>query len=319
MIDQTPTAKAEAIFNIGAVTRVTGIPVATLHAWERRYGYPRSSARTLGGHRLYSEKDINLLRCIKARIEEGISARQAVTAVHKMDSEGCLPPVHAFEESRSAIPSPASPVLHAQLTETLFRNDLARADQLVGEMLAIYSPEVITLDVIGPVLNAIGEAWEQGRITVATEHLATNYLRQRLLMWMVTGPRPRETSPIILACAPGEWHEGSLLMLGTLLRRQGWPVAYLGQNVPFHDLAAFTDEIQPVAVVLVAMCEEPARALAEWPKWIRQESRSPIIAFGGRAFVVWPELQGMVPGIYLGATLQGGLRNLVSLLVKEEK
>jgi methanogenic corrinoid protein MtbC1 len=209
--------------------------------------------------------------------------------------------------------------LHAQLTETLFRNDLARADQLVGEMLAIYSPEVITLDVIGPALNAIGEAWEQGRITVATEHLATNYLRQRLLMWMVTGPAPRPGNPIVLACAPGEWHEGSLLMLGVLLRRQGWPVAYLGQNVPIQDLASFSDEIHPVAVVLVAMCEEPARALAEWPNWIRQESGSPIIAFGGRAFVVWPELQGTVPGIYLGATLQDGLRNLVLLLVKEEK
>ena len=42
-------------------------------------------------------------------------------------------------------------------------------------------------------------------------------------------------------------------MLGVLLRRQGWPVAYLGQNVPFADLAAFVEQVQPGAVVLVAM------------------------------------------------------------------
>ena len=35
MNDQAPTATVEAIFNIGAVTRMTGIPITTLHAWER--------------------------------------------------------------------------------------------------------------------------------------------------------------------------------------------------------------------------------------------------------------------------------------------
>jgi hypothetical protein len=192
------------------------------------------------------------------------------------------------------------------------------ADQIMGEMLAFHSPEDLILNVIGPTLNTIGEAWEQGHITVATEHLASNYLRHRLLMWMVTGPSPKPGNPIVLACAPGEWHEGSLLMLGVFLRRQGWPVAYLGQNVPFHDLAIFIDNIHPRAVVLVAMRKEPAQALAEWPQWIKQVSGNPVITFGGRAFVVQPKLQGMVPGIYLGASIQDGMTNLVSLILQAE-
>jgi DNA-binding transcriptional MerR regulator len=314
MNNQTPTAMAEAIFNIGAVTRMTGIPVTTLHAWERRYGFLHSSARTLGGHRLYSEKDINLLRCVKAQIEQGITARQAVTAVRKMDLEGRLPPGHPIEAPRTVDRLPASPARGEQLAEALFQHDLARADQMMGEMLAFYSPEEITLNVIGPVLAELGDAWAEGRITVSDEHLASNYLRQRLLMWMVTGPRPREASPIVLACAPGEWHEGSLLMLGVLLRRQGWPVAYLGQNVPFADLAAFVEQIQPGAVVLVAMRDESARLLANWPKWIKQTAGRPLVAFGGRAFVVQPELKDLVPGIYLGDTILEGLTRLEEML-----
>jgi DNA-binding transcriptional MerR regulator len=307
---------AEAIFNIGAVTRMTGIPVTTLHAWERRYGFPHSSARTLGGHRLYSEKDVTLLRCVKAQIEQGINAHLAVTAVQKMDLEGRLPAEHPVEAPRSADPSPASPASREQLAEALFQHDLARADRMMGEMLAFTSPEEITLNVIGPLLAGLGDAWAEGRITVPDEHLASNYLRHRLLMWMVTGPRPRETSPIVLACAPGEWHEGSLLMLGVLLRRQGWPAAYLGQNVPFVDLAAFVRQVQAGAVVLVGMREEPARLLADWPKWIKQTAGKPLVTFGGRGFVVQPELQGLVPGIYLGNSVQEGMEKLEGLLGK---
>ena len=317
MSDQAPITSPEAIFNIGAVARMTGIPIASLHAWERRYGFPHSSGRTPGGHRLYSEKDVTLLRCVKAQIEQGITARLAVTAVQKMDLEGRLTPVHPVETLRSAsllFPSPAG---HAQLAEALFQHDLRRADQLMGEMLAFFSPEEITLNVIGPVLAELGEAWAEGRITVSDEHLASNYLRQRLLMWLVTGPPPRETRPIVLACAPGEWHEGSLLMLGVLLRRQGWPVAYLGQNVPFADLAVFVEQVEPRLLVLVGMLEASARSLAEWPIWIKPSAVQPLVAYGGRAFVLWPELKKQVPGIYLGDSIQEGVARLEELLRKE--
>ncbi len=75
------------------------------------------------------------------------------------------------------------------MSQALVRNQLSRADQILGEMLAFYTPEELTLNVIGPILNEIGEGWEEGHISVATEHLVSNYLRQRLLMWMVSGPR----------------------------------------------------------------------------------------------------------------------------------
>jgi MerR family transcriptional regulator, light-induced transcriptional regulator len=316
------------LYNIGVVTRLTGIAIATLHAWERRYGFP-DAARTAGKHRLYSEMDIARLRWIKSQVEAGMAISRAVIAVRSLEANGrFFLPLEPETVSISISQRPigergpdksASPSLRDLLFEALIHHDLSRADQLMGDMLAFTSPENLTLDVIGPTMNAIGEAWEQEQITVATEHLATNYLRHRLLMWMVTGSSPMPGSPIVLACAPGEWHEGSLLMIGVLLRRKGWPVAYLGQNVPFHDLAGYANEIHPRAVVLVAMCEKPAQELVGWPKWINQQAGRPIITFGGRAFVVQPELQGLVPGIYLGSTILEGSRNLDSILqqVKE--
>ena len=315
------------LYNIGVITRVTGVPIASLHAWERRYGFP-VAARTKGGHRLYSEKDIARLRWVKSQVDSGLTVSRAVIAVCALEAGGSLflpfepvtgSKVHSGRSGAGIRPGTSvSTSLRDSLFNALTLHDLPRADQLMGEMLAFYSPEDLTLNIIGPALNAIGEAWEQGHILIATEHLASNYLRHRLLMWMVTGPTPRPGHPIVLACAPGEWHEGSLLMLGVLLRLQGWPVAYLGQNVPFHDLSKFIVSIQPRAVVLVAMSEEPAQALAAWPHWINQVEGKPVIVFGGRAFVVKPELQGLVPGIFLGTAIPDGLRNLVSILQRSE-
>jgi len=315
MNTQRPEVNEEALFNIGAVTRMTGIPIATLHAWERRYGFPHSSARTQGGHRLYSEKDVTLLRCVKEQIDQGITASQAVMAVHRMDLEGRLPASHTGTPQPGASLS-SSPASYDQLAEALFQHDLSWADQLMGEMLAFHSPEQIILEGIEPVLVKLGEAWAEGRITVADEHLASNYLRQRLLMWLVTGPPPKQMQPIVLACAPGELHEGSLLMLGVLLRRRGWPVTYLGQDVPFHDLAALVEQIQPCALVLVGMMEEPARRLIDWPDWIKPAPHGPLVTFAGRAFVLHPELQQQVQGLYLGDTIEAGLARLEDSLAR---
>jgi methanogenic corrinoid protein MtbC1 len=166
------------------------------------------------------------------------------------------------------------------------------------------------------VLAGLSDAWASGRISVTEEHLASNYLRQRLLMWLVTGPPARQTNPIVLACAPGEWHEGSLLKLGVLLRRRGWPVAYLGQDVAFADLAVFVEQIHPGALVLVSMCAESAQTLIGCPQWIKQIAGRPLVTFARRAFVIQPELQKQVQGLYLGDTIQAGLSRLEECLLK---
>jgi hypothetical protein len=84
--------------------------------------------------------------------------------------------------------------------------------------------------VIGPTFHDIGEAWSAGQIDVATEHFATNHLRHHLLLWMRMGPPAYHVNPVVLACAPGELHEGSLLMLAVLLQRLRWPVIYLARD-----------------------------------------------------------------------------------------
>jgi MerR family transcriptional regulator, light-induced transcriptional regulator len=310
----------EPLYNIGAVSRMTGITMATLRAWERRYDFPEAQ-RTLGGHRLYTENDVLRLEWVKGRIEEGMQTGQAIQALRHQEKLYPPPPAEHGEVHRvwpEFFSEGFADAHHysSRLLEALLENDTEHADQLVGEALAAASPDEIIVHLIGPVMSAIGEAWEQGRISVANEHLATNYLRQRLLMWMLSSPMPRPGRPVVLACAPGEWHEGSLLMLGALLRRRGWPVAYLGQAVPLPDLAQLVQSLQPRMVVLVAMIESTAQHLLDWPQHMvfASDRGGPVVAYGGRVFTEQPEWRARMPGVFLGSTLQEGMRNIEKLL-----
>ncbi len=307
------------LYNIGVVTRMTGISMATLRAWERRYDFPEAG-RTSGGHRLYSERDIMRLRWVKGRIEEGMQTAQAIQALIHQEESGVLIVEKGVtltpHETRPDVNKSTSDLYQDQLFNALVQRNLQKADNILGEALAIYSPEDLIYQVIGPAMASIGDAWEHNLISVATEHLATNYLRQRLLMWMVSGPPTLNMQPIILACAPDDWHEGSLLMLGALLRRQRLPVAYLGQAVPLPDLASFVREIKPSLIVIVAMTENSANYLVEWPQHMPEIAAkgTPPLCYGGRIFTKSPEWQMKMPGIFLGSDLRQGMLNIENLL-----
>jgi DNA-binding transcriptional MerR regulator len=331
----------EPLYNIGVVSRMTGISMATLRAWERRYNFPESE-RTAGGHRLYSERDVMRLRWVKARIDEGMQTAQAINALRHQETTGHLiltPGANpsltqsigstsnsegidryavteesrllALEEGHSYLT-----VFRDRLREALLRRDLDAADEALGAALAVSTPEDMILKVISPNIASIGDDWERGAIGVAVEHLATNYLRQRMLNWMLSGPPPRHTRPIVLTCAPDEWHEGSLLVLGALLRRRRWPVAYLGQALPLNELSTFVSDINPDLVVMVAMTEKTAETMAEWPQWLPDayQKNHPIVGYGGRVFMLQPEWRLRIPGIYLGNSFEEGVATIERLL-----
>ena len=309
----------EPLYNIGVVSRMTGVSMATLRAWERRYDFPESE-RTAGGHRLYSERDVMRLHWVKERIEEGMQTAQAINALRHQETTGHLlqvTPDYSVEETqRQSPPADHLQMYQQRLVDALMRRDLMAADMVLGDALASSSPEDMILDVIGPSIAHFGDAWMSGQVSVAIEHMATNYLRQRLLMWMMSGPPPRAKTPIVLACGPNEWHEGSLLILGALLRRQGWPIAYLGQAVPLQELASFARELNPPLLILVAMGESVANELLNWPQYLPEAAQTgrPIVGYGGRIYAMQPEWRMRMPGYYLGSDFREGLSTIERLL-----
>ena len=100
------------------------------------------------------------------------------------------------------------------------------------------------------------------------------------------------------------------------LRRLRWPVLYLGQAMPLSSLAMLIEDLAPSVIVFVAMTQESARALADWPQRLPEVARDqhPIVGFGGLAFNEKPPLRDQVSGMFLGRTLQEGVQNLNRIL-----
>lgn len=307
------------MFNIGVVSKMTNILEATLRVWERRYDFPKST-RTTGGHRLYSQQEVLRLQWVKARIDEGMQVSHAVRALQRAERDGTFTPMlgpsSALVARMGPPESPSLALFHKRLLDALKNHDIGEANLVLSEAQMIYPLEALILDVIGPTLHDVGAEWEHGRLDVATEHLATNHLRNFLLMWMRVGPPAYAINPVVLACAPGELHEGSLLMVGVLLRRLRWPVLYLGQTMPLPNLSSFIEDLAPSILLFVSMMAESAKTLVEWPQWLAKASAQgrPLVCYGGRAYVEDPSFIEKTPGKYLGDTLQEGIQKLDELL-----
>ena len=70
-------SKISADLTIAAVAARTGVTVASLRAWERRYGFPHPR-RLAGGHRRYSEQDVAAIERVLAERQAGRSLDSAV-------------------------------------------------------------------------------------------------------------------------------------------------------------------------------------------------------------------------------------------------
>jgi len=87
------------------------------------------------------------------------------------------------------------------------------------------------------------------------------------------------------------------------LRREGWRVIPLGQNVPVESLVAEIHKLRPNLVCLSATTGESIGALRQVYEAVRDMSEPrPQLVFGGRAFNLHPEWRSDFPGAYLGAS-----------------
>ena len=158
------------------------------------------------------------------------------------------------------------------------------------------------LEVFQPALREIGRLWQENRITVADEHLATAITQAamaRLYDRLFSAARS-DGRLLVAACADLERHEVGLRMICDILEMDGWDTVFLGATVPVEDLVDMVRRRRPDVVALSASIAPHLSRVREAIRAIREEAPEPppVIAVGGRPFLEDPEL-----AVRLGADL----------------
>jgi len=304
-------------YNIKIVCSQTGIRAVTLRAWERRHEV-LIPHRSVNRYRLYSERDVAVLRWVKNRVDSGLPISSAVIELHSLMRTGVFPEAVPTSPSTALVPSGIAPEKYVKrFYQALVTHEEGKAGDIFCEIQSSFGLIAIFQDILTPTLVEIGDAWYRGSIRITTEHFASAFVQGKMLAMYQAYPSRRSAPFIVLGCAPSEQHELGSLMMAVLLRSSGFRVEYLGPDIPLEDLVDYSSYKHPDMIILTASLENSALGLLKMQEKMSKLHPAPVFGFGGAAFITRPELKTRVQGFYLGDSIEQGVSNIRTLLTKE--
>jgi DNA-binding transcriptional MerR regulator/methylmalonyl-CoA mutase cobalamin-binding subunit len=293
------------MFTIKRAAEQVGISAATLRAWERRYAIvaPRRSG---GGYRIYDEADVRALTLMARLVEDGWTPSLAAGEVrHRLqamptEESGAQPsssreasdafadrrPVHRPLDQDGGADTDAGAGSSRRLTEAVIAAaaalDVPKLAAALDEMFALGSYEAVVDRHLLPAMEALGEAWATGRVSVAGEHLASHAVLRRLAAAFEAAAPYGGGPRVLVGLPPGARHEVGLLAFAVGARRRGLLVDYLGSDLPVEDWVGAVTKRHPAAVVLAVPTAADIEAAGGVVTALRASHPGVVVAVGGR-------------------------------------
>lgn len=240
-------------YRINAVAEMTGIPAATLRAWERRYGLP-DPGRTESSYRLYSEHDIAMVRRVRELCDGGMAPSEAARVVLEETANAPTPANTSdpYDQARDAV------------VQAIVAFDPQQAQNAIRHAMALGPATAIFDRVFAPVMQEVGDRWHAGTITVGQEHLATQLLSDATTSMLRLVERDDAEQVAVLACFADETHSFPSDGFALHLAAWGYRVARLGARTPPSAIRQAVERLSPAFVglsVTVAPAAHRAREL----------------------------------------------------------
>lgn len=233
-------------YRIQTVAEMTGIPAATLRAWERRYGIP-SPERSSSSYRLFSDHDVSSIRKLKELCDEGMAPAEAARMVARIQ-EASNTPVDADPYKRAS----------ENILRAVEDFDPTGVERAVRSAMFLGSASTVYQRVIGPTMRAVGERWHEGSFSIAQEHMATEALgaaARDMLRLLDPAAGAKEA---VVACFADEEHALPLYGVAFVLVQWGLRPVVLGAKTPPSAVRHAVESIQPGLVALSVTLSPPA-------------------------------------------------------------
>lgn len=120
-----------------------------------------------------------------------------------------------------------------------------------GLILAQYPVYRLFDKLISPVLHQIGDLWEKNTISIAEEHIASEIIRDSILLIQQILVKPEIKSHKALCFVLGnDQHDIPLKMAQIVLEQKGLEVFYIGQRTPVISLEKLISYYKPEEIYL---------------------------------------------------------------------
>jgi DNA-binding transcriptional MerR regulator len=216
-------------YSINDLEKITGIKAHTIRIWEKRYKVV-SPKRTATNIRYYNDEDLLRILNISTLNKNGFKISEIVS----MPNDAVCEKIADISRSSTDFESQINNLTIAmiELNEDVFEKVLS------STILKIGFEKTVT-HVLYPLLEKIGVLWQIGTINPAQEHFLTNLIRQKMIVAIDGHNEPvlPKAKTFLLYLPESEFHELGLLFFHYLLKKAGHKSIYLGQNVPFKDMA----------------------------------------------------------------------------------
>ncbi|MFO8024426.1 MerR family transcriptional regulator [Thiohalophilus sp.] len=284
-------------YAISTVSALTGVNSVTLRAWERRYGLlnPR---RTPSGHRLYSDEDVNQIRSICQMLDEGIAISQVARVMQTPERVSSQPGNEPWQRYISQM-----------LLATSQFNEAVLED-IYNEAMGLYPVEVVTRQLLLPLLREFGDRWESSNCGIAEEHFFSVFMRNKLGARFHQRNRQNNGPRLVIACMPDEQHEFGLLLLALSLHARGYQLIMLGANMPLSELPQVAGQSKSQGIILSGSVDSGDSQLRQELSALTQQCSEIPVFIGGPIATRHSAAIEQSQAISLGEDLGAGMHKL---------
>jgi methanogenic corrinoid protein MtbC1 len=141
---------------------------------------------------------------------------------------------------------------YQQYLAALLEGNRARCSQTLADLLAAgTSLKDLYVNLFQRSLYQIGELWENQRISVAVEHLASAITERMMSLVQARAfGGPARDRTIVIACVADEYHQLGARMIADFCELRGWRGFFLGANTSVPDLLETIAQRRPTLLGL---------------------------------------------------------------------
>ena len=139
--------------------------------------------------------------------------------------------------------------------------------------------------IMTPVMSEIGYLWSEGKLSIATEHVASNIAHSLVkVIGDENRKSKRDKGKIVLTTPVGEDHNLGCNVLDSFLVLKGFTTFNLSPSTPAESLNEFIKTAKPDAVIVSITLEENIKSGQRMVKKVHDANKKLPIFIGGLAF-----------------------------------